>query len=178
MKVRVIWSGRKACFLGPVSPEPRTAVLLRGFRASGSVRVFPQGWCEEAAAFRPAAIAGSREQLTALLKTPPPSVTHALIRLLRPGENLISDVERDRFWRAFGVPLFEQMVDRSCRVIARECDAHDGLHIAPEVEWESDELSLDGYRLDESPCGCGRKTARLRAVVEQELEKAAAAGTL
>jgi hypothetical protein len=180
VKVRVIWSGRKALFLSPVSPEPRTAVLIRGFRASGNIRVFPQGWCEEADAFRPAAIAGSKEQLTALLDTPPASVTHALIRLLRPGENLISDAERNRFWRVFGVPLFEQIVDRSGRAIAKECEAHDGLHVDSELGSDGFErgVELEGYRLDESPCGCGSKTPRLRAVAQPELEQAAAAGTL
>jgi hypothetical protein len=104
-----------------------------------------------------------------LLDTPPASVTHALIRLLRPGETLITGAERDRFWRVFGVPLFEQIVDRSSRVIARECDAHDGLHI------HSDEFELTGYQLDDSPCGCGSKIPRLRAAA---LEQAAAGGTL
>jgi hypothetical protein len=99
-----------------------------------------------------------------------------LIRLLRPGETLITDAERDRFWRVFGVPLFEQIVDRSCRAIAKECEAHDGLHIDSELA--SDEFELKGYRLDESPCGCGSKTLRLRAVAQPELEQAAAAGTL
>ena len=46
MRVRAIWSGRKASFLYPISPEPRTAVLLPSFRSSGNIRVFPQGWCE------------------------------------------------------------------------------------------------------------------------------------
>lgn len=172
MKVRAIWSGRKASFVYPVSPEPRTAVLLRCFRAGGNIRVFPQGWCEAAAAFQPATIAGSKEQLTALLDAPPSSVTHALICLLRPSENLITEAERAQFWRVFGVPLFEQIVDPSGCVIAWECEAHDGLHV------DSDEIELEGYRLDISPCGCGKKTPRLQVVAQPELEQAAAAGTL
>ena len=177
MKVRAIWSGRKASFPYPVSPEPRTAVLLHGFRPSGNIRVFPQGWCKEAAVFQPAAIAGSKEQLTALLDSPPSSVTHALIRLLRPSENLTTEAERAQFWRVFGVPLFEQIVDRAGRVIAWECEAHDGLHVDPHV-FALDEIELEGYTLDVSPCGCGRKTPRLRVAAQRELEQAAAAGTL
>jgi hypothetical protein len=99
-------------------------------------------------------------------------VTHALICLLRPAESLITLDERALFWRVFGVPLFEQIVDPSGRVIAWECEAHDGLHV------DSDETELEGYRLDVSPCGCGRKTPRLQVAAQQELEQAAAAGTL
>jgi hypothetical protein len=171
VKIRVVWTGRKASFLYPVSPEPRTAVLARGFRASGNVRVFPQGWCEEAAAFQPATIAASKEQLTSLLGIRAPSLTHALIVVLRPGEDLVTVAERERFWRAFGVPLFEQIVDRSSRLLAAECEAHDGLHIDSRSSEKNSEL--EGYRLDETPCGCGRKTPRLRALGQPELERIA-----
>jgi hypothetical protein len=172
VKVRVVWTSRKASFLNPVSPEPRTAVLARGFRASGNVRVFPQGWCAEAAAFQPAIIAASKEQLSALLGQTAPSLTHALIAVLRPGEQPVSEAERERFWRAFGVPLFEQLVDRSSRRVASECEAHDGLHLDGRVKEAS--FELEGYRLDETPCGCGRKTPRLRAEGRAELEGIAA----
>ena len=125
----------------------------------------------------PLSYAGSKEQLTALLDAPPSSVTHALIRLLRPSENLITEAERAQFWRVFGVPLFEQIVDPSGRVIAWECEAHNGLHVGPS-QFKLDEIELEGYTLDVSPCGCGKKTPRLRVVVQSELEQAAAAGTL
>jgi hypothetical protein len=99
-------------------------------------------------------------------------VTHALIRVLRPTEDLITEAERAQFWRVFGVPLFQQIVGRAGRVIAWECEAHDGLH------FDSDDIELAGYTLDVSLCGCGRKTPRLRVAAQPELEQAAAAGTL
>jgi hypothetical protein len=173
VKIRVVWTGRKASFLYPVSPEPRTAVLARGFRASGNVRVFPQGWCEEAAAFHPAAIAGTRAQLTGLLGTPSISLTHALVVVLRPGEKLLTEGERERFWRAFGVPIFEQIVDRDGQLMASECEAHNGLHV-DSVEVELKTFELEGYQLDEAPCGCGRKSPRLRAAGQTESERVAA----
>ncbi len=173
MKIRVVWRGRKASFLYPVLPVPRTAVLAPGFRGSGNVRVFPQGWCEEAAAFRPAAIAGTRAQLTALLGTQSISLTHALIAVLLAGEKLLTEGERERFWRAFGVPIFEQIVDQDGQLMASECEAHNGLHVdSAEVELKS--FGLEGYQLDETPCGCGRKSARLRAAGQTELERVAA----
>jgi hypothetical protein len=173
VKIRVVWTGRKASFLYPVLPEPRTAVLARGFRTSGNIRVFPQGWCDEAAVFRPATIAGSKAQLTALLSARPVSLTHALIVILRLGEKLVTEGERERFWRAFGVPVFEQIVDRSGHLLASECEAHDGLHVdSAEVELRT--FELEGYRLDPTPCGCGRKSPRLRASGKTDLERVAA----
>jgi len=148
-------------------------VLARCFRTSGNVRVFPQGWCKEAAAFRPATIAGSKAQLTALLGTRPVSLTHALIVILRLGEKLVTEGERERFWRAFGVPMFEQIVDGSGHLLASECEAHAGLHVdAAEVELKT--FELEGYRLDETPCGCGRKSPRLRAAGQTDLDRVAA----
>jgi hypothetical protein len=167
-----VWTGRKAAFPYPISPEPRTAVLVPGFRPTGNVQVFREGWGEGAMKFQPATIAGTREQLLALLGTKIPSLTHALIAVLRPGDERVSDRERERLWRAFGVPLFEQVVGRSGKLLATECEAHDGLHI------ENPGLELDGFALDATSCGCGRKTPRLRAVMEPELKRAAAGATL
>ncbi len=168
MKLKVVWTGRKAAFPYPVSPEPRTAVLLPGFRPTGNVRIFAHGWGEEALQFAPATIAGTREQLLGLIGIRIPSLTHALIAVLRPGDPRVTGPERERFWRAFGVPLFEQVVGRSGRLLASECEAHDGLHI------ENPGLKLEGYVLDETPCGCGRKTPRLKVAREADLQRAAA----
>ena len=57
-------------FIYPIAPAPRTAVLVPWFRASrrmaGAVRIFPDGWNQETAAFAPAAVAGTLEQIQAL----------------------------------------------------------------------------------------------------------------
>jgi hypothetical protein len=138
------------------------------FRGTGNVRIFAQGWNKAANEFRPQAIAGNREQVLALLRTKIPSLTHALIAVLHPGDARFSPEERERCWEAFGVPLFEQVVGRSGRLLASECEAHDGLHI------ENSGLMLEGCEVDETACGCGRKTPRLKAVVAPELRKTAA----
>jgi len=130
--------------------------------------VFPRGWGEESQEFQPATIAGTREQLLALVGTRIPSLTHALIAVLRPGDRRINEAERDRCWRAFGVPLFERVVGKSGKLLASECEAHDGLHI------ENPGLVLEGCILDETPCGCGKQTPRLRQGSEPELKRAAA----
>ncbi len=143
----------------PVHPAPRTAVLVPWFHesvlTSRPVRVFANGWSVDAAAFAPAAVAGTLEQLTALARAGIPSLTHSIIVLWRPEQHRMTDSHRDALWSAFRVPVFEQVIGKSGKLLAAECEAHDGLHVA------SPDLPLHGECLDDSPCPCGRKTPRI-----------------
>ena len=157
---------RKSVFRYPLDPAPRTAVLAACFRqarfpARSPIRVFPHGWSEEVSAFAPAAVAASREQLFGLAAVDrPPVFSHALIVLDSPGDAPLSMGERELLWRAFRVPIFEQIIGPRGKLFAAECEAHDGLHIeTPGLLWA--DLQWPGYRLDPAPCGCGRKTPRL-----------------
>src|ERR1051326_4320647 len=159
---------RKSVFRYPMDPAPRTAVLAACFRQTRlrpnyPVQVFPQGWSEEVSAFAPAALAAPREQLLGLAAAPrPPAFTHAVIALESPGDPMLSVAERAQLWRAFRVPVFEQIIGLDGELLAAECEAHDGLHI------ESPGLKWDGYQLEMAPCGCGRKTPRLTPVEQAE----------
>ena len=151
---------RKSVFRYPMDPAPRTAVLAACFRptrfqAKSTIRLFPQGWSEEVAAFAPAAVAATREELLGLAAGDrPPAFTHAVIVLESPGQ-MLSAGDRQRLWRAFRVPVFEQIIGPRGELLAAECEAHDGLHVeVPGRAWE-------GYRLELAPCGCGRTTPRL-----------------
>lgn len=156
---------RKSVFRYPLDPAPRTAVLAACFRQpllrpklrpNYPIRVFPRGWSEEVSAFAPAAIAASREQLLELVASArPPVLTHAVIVLENAGTAPLPANERVSLWRAFRVPVFEQIVGPHGELLAAECEAHDGLHI------ETSGLTWDGYRLEDALCGCGRGTPRL-----------------
>jgi hypothetical protein len=149
---------KKPVLVYPIPPAPPTAILIDGFRSSGNIRVFEKGWSQEAANFRPAAIAAAPAQLDALRGTPIPSLRNALIALVRPHEPRLTEDDRERLWRAFRVPVFEQRIDASGRLLAAECEAHEGLHIeSPGVSPASGEV------LETAPCGCGRSTPRLVA---------------
>ena len=157
MQVRIPWRKRPA-LVYPIPPAPPTAILVDGFRSSGNMRVFETGWNAEAARFAPAAIAATPAQLDALRGISIPSLRNALIALVRPREPRLSDEARERLWRAFRVPVFEQRIDDSGRLLAYECEAHDGLHIeAPGVG------PREGEILETAPCGCGRSAPRLVA---------------
>ena len=151
-------------FQYPIAPAPRTAVLVAWF-SSGRfglgilsprpIRVFRNGWGPDAAAFAPAAIAGTWEQLRSLMRASAPSVTHAVIVLWRPGQPRLTEADRDRLWDVFRVPVFEQVIGKSGELLAAECEAHDGLHL------ESSRLPIGGEYVDAAPCPCGRKTPRI-----------------
>ena len=165
--------GSFSTFVYPISPAPRTAVLVPWFRAArrlaGPVRVFPDGWDQEAAAFAPAAVAGTFEQIRALEHNQIPSLTHTLIVLGRPGGPRLTENDRERLWQDFRLPVFEQVIGPSGELLAAECEAHEGLHV------ESPELSLGRETIDTSRCPCGRKTPRIGVAQGAELERRIAA---
>jgi hypothetical protein len=67
----------------------------------------------------------------------------------------LSEADRDTLWAAFRVPVFEQVIGKSGKRLAAECEAHDGLHI------ESPVLPLENECVEHAPCPCGRKTPRI-----------------
>jgi hypothetical protein len=99
----------------------------------------------------------------------PPVLTHAVIVLTAPDGPILSMAERERLWRAFHVPVFEQIVGSHGELLAAECEAHDGLHV------QIAELPWDGFCLEISACGCGRKTPRITPLETAERVRSAAA---
>jgi hypothetical protein len=161
----------KAAFVYPVPPAPLTAILMPWFspktRSRGGVRVFEDGWNAEAAAYRPQAIAATWPQIEALLAGKIESLTHAVIVLARPEDALLTLAQREQLWRAFRVPVFEQIIGEHGVLLAAECEAHAGLHI------ESPKLELAGLAIESGPCGCGRTTPRI--ILEGQIEEIRAA---
>ena len=131
--------------------------------------MFEGGWDADAEAYRPAAIAGTWRQMEALLESRIASLTHALIVLARPRDLLLTAEQRKELWRAFRVPVFEQIIGENGALLAAECEAHAGLHI------ESPKLELAGRAIEQSPCGCGRNTSRVtgrpRIGVESQIQE-------
>lgn len=136
------------------------------FGSRSSVRTFP-GWNAQAVAFAPAAIAATRTQFLTLAGTPP-RLTHAVIVLARPHDMLLTVADRDTLWRAFRVPIFEQLIGSNGERLASECEAHDGLHVASLTgDWT-------GFALDEGQCACGLRTPRVSSPERVERVRAAA----
>lgn len=150
IRVRRPYTG--ASFIHPMNPEPpRTAILMRGFQETKMVRVFPHGWDQRAERFQPDSIAGSREQLRKLARRTV-HVDHSVIAFSFEGESGLSHSDRELFWKAFGVPVFEQFLGSRNELLAMECDAHAGLHVVSGCA----DLSLD-----REVCACGNRSPRL-----------------
>ncbi len=90
---------------------------------------------------------------------------------------------RDLLWRAFGLPVFEQMRDWNGRVFARECEVHDGLHFDNGIalaESGNRELIVMGKptgipaEIIVEACECGKETPRLRCLAVPKARAAAA----
>ncbi len=169
MKVVLRLARRKAALVYPVPPAPPTAVLVPWIRPRGLVCVFRHGWNEAAAAYRPAALAGTWSCLEALLTERIDSLTHAVIVFARPGDELLTAQQRQRLWRAFRVPVFQQIIGANGVLLAAECEAHAGLHI------ESARFDAGSRPIETTPCGCGRIGLRLKPVEQIKEHRAAAA---
>jgi hypothetical protein len=169
VKVVVRLSLPKAAFVYPVPPAPPTAVLVSWFGVwpGGNLSVFAHGWNEEAAAYQPAAIAGTWPKLESVLAAGNAFPTHAVIVVARPHSLLLTSAQRQRLWSAFGVPIFEQIIGDHGTLLAAECEAHAGLHVG------SPKLEIAGFSLETAPCGCGRDTPRI--IPARQVEGARAA---
>ena len=110
------------------------------------------------------------------------SSASALVVITSVTDAPLADHHRDLLWRSLGLPVFEQLTGWDGTVIGRECEAHDGLHVAAEAaiaEVDNGELLLTQFSVEESVlrartgiaaqlsmslCECGRDTPRLKKV--------------
>jgi hypothetical protein len=81
--------------------------------------------------------------------------------------------QRDALWKAFGLPVFEQLRGWDGTIIARECEVHDGLHFDAKTviaSVDGNNLLVTGRptglsaEIIQEPCECGVETPRLRHV--------------
>ncbi|MGH9721450.1 MAG: hypothetical protein ACRD8O_14670 [Bryobacteraceae bacterium] len=194
----------------PIAPTPRCAVFLPRFEETARVKVFDPKQVLRLVQFQPEAIAGNVHFLASLAELVDrgrlelPSLKRGLIAFTGIGSgaaegSLLDERTRNLLWRVFRVPVFEQYIGFDGRLIAWECEAHDGLHMVEEnAVIERDiraELLLtsltDRYRptirvatrmtasLEDGACGCGKAGRRLvlmRPVSSIERKRVAMAG--
>ncbi len=149
-----------------MQPAPKTAILAPGFRNARLVRVFPHGWNAAAVKYRPAAVAGSFSQL-ASLAAGKVAITHAAICLCWEVDDLLTTAQREFLWSAFEVPVFQQLLGPANNLLAYECEAHAGLHAAPEY---------GGPRTTPLACACGNGSTRLLDLAPPAKAQAAICG--
>lgn len=165
----------------------RVAILAAGYEESADVRSFHYEIPEDLAAFRPDTIAAPVSRLRRMAedvlsgRIELPELRSAVIGISGLTQGHVTTEDRDLFWKAFRVPVFEQLRGFSRELLAWECDAHDGLHI--DIASAAFELTPNGEllltcldspeytilklgteltaRIDDGVCDCGDATPRL-----------------
>jgi hypothetical protein len=138
-------------FDNPLPVACRIAVVAPNFEERDGVRTFEEDQFREIEKFKPEILAGTVHVLLRLaeaLRVPRAVVAFSGSRL-----GPVTNRDRDLLWSAYQVPMFEQSLGPDGRVIARECEAHDGLHLYRPEEYQG--------LLREEPCPCGRPEPRI-----------------
>lgn len=152
-------------FTFPLSGPVRVALLEEGFRTDANVRTCAPDDMVWLRSYAPEALVAPLDLALSLADRKRrgilelPSVRTAIVVLTSCEDSPLSDDHRDLLWRAWGVPVFEQLRGLDGTIIARECEVHDGLHIVT----PQDQLLRDGVdEIVNGVCECGAETPRLR----------------
>lgn len=169
----------------PASPSVRAALLGNGTWAE-DLPSFPEGRWRELLAFGPQALVGATPVMlraAAMMfrgELPLTTLDCAVFVITQVGAPVLAEADREILWRAFLLPVFELCVDNKGKLIAAECEAHDGWHLAdPKLEFlsEGPELFIrkrgspgtemrTGMRAERSPtiCCCGNNAPLLQNI--------------
>lgn len=182
-----VWSGKSPALKSPIADPGRVAVVGGGIRESADVRLFRFDLPDEISEYRPESIAGPVDRLRKLaldviagtLRLP--SLDRSVVAFSGMRDGLLSPEDRELFWKAYRVPVFEQFHGFAREPLATECEAHDGLHVeTPDAVFEitsRDRLVVSclapsshtitrletGFtaRMETRVCGCGSSSPRL-----------------
>ncbi len=125
-------------FRSPLEHTPKTVILMPGFQSSSNIKVFARNWPKGLGQFGASALAAPVNVLRLVAdavesgRQDSPALQHFVVPFTGGEQGELGEDDRERFWRVFQVPVFEQRLGFDGRMIAHECEAHDGLHIVPE----------------------------------------------
>lgn len=149
----------------PVAGPQRIALLEQGFWVERNVREFGREDLAGLHSYAPEGLVAPLDIALSLADRKTrglidlSSLNVAIVVLTSLDDSPLTDDHRDLLWRAFGVPMFEQLRAWDGAVIARECEVHDGLHFDESLAV----VDLPGQVVFER-CECGLETPRLKSV--------------
>ena len=178
---------RPQVFHSPLEHTPKTAVLMPGFEQTSTVKTIARNWTQSLRRFGASALAAPISVLREMAATielgqqEAHPLKHFVVSFTDGDYGELREKDREQFWSVFQVPVFEQRVGFDGRVVAYECEAHDGLHVMPEsaafeetAEAELLMTSLTDLRypmlrvgtsmvrsIEHECCGCGNADPRL-----------------
>lgn len=140
----------------PLCPAPRVAVLGLELRGPRGVHCMPQWSAAALRRLRPQALAGWWNELAEVARMMQagelelPELQYPVILFSRPESAPLPARCHDLLWDWFRVPTFEQIRAANGALLAYECEARDGFHLAaPGAEAQ---LALVRATV---PCACG-----------------------
>jgi hypothetical protein len=138
-------------FDNPLPVACRIAVVAPNFEERDGVHTFEENQIPEIEKFRPEVLAGTVHVLLRLAEAI--RIPRAVVAFSGSRLGPVTNRDRDLLWSAYQVPVFEQSLGPDGRVIARECEAHDGLHL----------YLVDHFQgpLRQDACPCGRPEPRI-----------------
>jgi hypothetical protein len=156
----------------PLAPEPVVKVYYSGFA--------PAPWLVGPGENAPFDTVAAPVTTLRALAAQGQELRYPAIAFSGPRIGLVTPEDREMFWRAFRVPVFDYLLGLEGEVWAEECEAHNGLHIRTEnaeIEMCAGELAVTSFaslrysvvrvligiagRIDHRPCECGAATPRL-----------------
>lgn len=146
----------------PLTPAPRVIVLGRRMRRSQGIVSMPK-W-----RFRPRklssaeALAATREDLMEVAELMHQGqltlkrLNFPLIVFSSPQAGCLTAADHHWLWDTFRVPVFEQMRDTENKLIAFECEARHGFHLA------TSNVEIPGAQPLTGICACGAEGPRVQ----------------
>jgi hypothetical protein len=138
-------------FDNPLPVSCRIAVLAPNFLEKDGVRAFEEDQTAEIQKYRPEILAGTVPTLLRLAERI--RIPRALVAFSGARVGPVTHRDRDLLWSAYEVPIFEQCLGQDGAVIARECEAHDGLHLYLPKQYHGEVRT--------EACACGRPEPRI-----------------
>jgi hypothetical protein len=166
-------------FRYPLQPSPKVLMLLEGFQPSGGIRNIFDLDASGLAGAKADTLAAPVSVLRDMAKVAGPQ-RYPVVAFTGVRHGTLSQADRNLFWKAYRVPIFEQYLGLGNELIAEECEAHEGLHISEDdtiIEVSAGELIFTSLGalvypvlrvatgctavLERSLCPCGRTGLRL-----------------
>jgi len=167
----------------PLPAPARLAVVDVQFLPAGNLRHFAAGDVRDLVDYAPealvlplsSALSMADRKLRGLFDLPSLRVGIVVLSSLDSSDGgPLGTCHRDLLWKAFGLPVFEQLRGWDGRVIARECEVHDGLHFEGDAAHAGRILADLPAEIAVAQCECGSETPRLRHVAAPLVSAAAA----
>lgn len=145
----------------PLAPMPCVAVLGWRFRPARNMVCLDRWNVRQLEAAAPESLAASPADLNlvAALRREGvlrlPELAYPLVALLDAEDDPLTEEQLGQLWQHFGLPIRQQFRDRGGRLLAYDCEAASGFHVAQPG------FRLAGMWDAGEECGCGDPTPRL-----------------